>query len=627
MLQIEGEAFKDEAGRITLLRGVNLGGSSKVPRQPDGATHLREGFFNHREVSFIGRPFPLEDAGQHFSRLRHWGFNFLRLLTTWEAIEHQDPGIYDEAYLDYYEAIARKAAAYDFYILVDPHQDVWSRFSGGDGAPGWTLEAVGFDLKNLHATGAAYLHQLCDPPYPRMIWPTNAAKLAAATMFTLFFAGDHFAPKTKIEGEPAQTFLQRRYVDALAQVAHRLNRIPNVLGYDTMNEPSSGYIGWEDLAQPGREAKLGAMPSPFQSMLLGEGRPQEVDVWEIGLRGARRTGTRTLNPEGLRAWRPGCGCVWRENGVWDFDDRGAPRLLRPDHFAHVNGRRADFARDFYRPFANRVARALRKVAPKTYIFIETEPHKPPPRWTEDDAPGIVYAPHWYDGYVLFMKDFQPHVAVDIRSQNVVLGSWRIRRSFVEQLGRLKKYAQSKLDDVPVVIGEVGIAFDLKGKRAYQTGNFKQQISAMDRSMRALEENLLNYALWNYTADNDNQHGDQWNGEDLSIFSYDQQSDPEDIHSGGRALQAVLRPFPFKTPGVPISLSFHFKRKTFEYSFQHDPHAADATCEIYIPEFHYANGYSVAISDGSYEKKPDEQLLLYHPSENVSIHRLRIIPSS
>ena len=190
MLRVDGPWFKDADGRTLILRGVNLGGSSKVPARPDGATHRREGFFEHRDVCFVGRPFPLEEADEHFARLRGWGLTFLRLLVTWEAIEHAGPGRYDEAYLDYVREIALRAGRHGLHLFVDPHQDMWSRFAGGDGAPGWTLEAVGFDLTQLAATGAAVLHQLYEGPFPRMIWPSNASKLAAATMFTLFFAGN-----------------------------------------------------------------------------------------------------------------------------------------------------------------------------------------------------------------------------------------------------------------------------------------------------------------------------------------------------------------------------------------------------------------------------------------------------
>ena len=90
-MQIEGTWFKDDEGRTLILRGVNLGGSSKVPFQPNGATHIREGFYNHRVVSFVGRPFPLEEADEHFARLRSWGLTFLRFLVTWEAVEHAGP--------------------------------------------------------------------------------------------------------------------------------------------------------------------------------------------------------------------------------------------------------------------------------------------------------------------------------------------------------------------------------------------------------------------------------------------------------------------------------------------------------------------------------------------------------
>ncbi len=177
MITLDGTWFTDEFGRSLLLRGVNLGGSTKVPFTPYGATWNKEGFYDHRHVSFVGRPFPLDQAEEHFSRLKSWGLTFLRFLTTWEAIEHAGPGMYDQEYLDYLVKIIRKAGDYGISMFIDPHQDVWSRFSGGDGAPGWTFEAVGMDLTRLHATGAAILHQEHGDPFPHMAWPSNAFKL------------------------------------------------------------------------------------------------------------------------------------------------------------------------------------------------------------------------------------------------------------------------------------------------------------------------------------------------------------------------------------------------------------------------------------------------------------------
>ena len=45
------------------------------------------------------------------------------------------------------------------------------------------LEAVGFDITHFRATGAAIVHATHGGPFPKMIWPTNGSKLAAATMF------------------------------------------------------------------------------------------------------------------------------------------------------------------------------------------------------------------------------------------------------------------------------------------------------------------------------------------------------------------------------------------------------------------------------------------------------------
>lgn len=615
--------FVDEYGRTLMLRGVNLAGSSKVP-YPRGATYLQEGFFDHRNVSFIGRPFPLEEAREHFQRLKTWGFTFLRFLITWEAIEHSGPGIYDEAYLEYIHEVLRIAAKYDIQVFIDPHQDVWSRFTGGDGAPGWTLEMVGFDLTRLHETGAAIVHAIHGDPFPKMIWPTNAHKLAAATMYALFFGGKDLAPLTTIEGESAQEFLQCHYIAAMRKVAHTLKDLPNIVGFDTMNEPSKGYIGVKDLHNCCGRLRFGDFPTPLQAMLLASGIPQEVHIWDIGLRGNRPIGTRLLNPRGVRLWREGFEDIWRINGVWDIDSNGKPYLLRPHHFYEKDGHIIDFNQDYYRPFANRFAREIREEMPNALIFIETEPSSPAPHWGPEDAQNIVYAPHWYDGFTLIMKQFSPWIAVDFFSEKLIFGKKAIRRSFRQQLHRYIEEAKDHLNGCPVLIGEVGIPFDLSGKRAYRTGDYSAQIQAMNRSLTAMEDNLLSYTIWNYTPDNDHVHGDQWNDEDLSIFSRDDQKNPTDIHSGGRALEAVLRPYPIATAGEPLSLSFDIRTKIFEYTFKPHPEITAPT-ELYVPRYQYPNGFLVEAPHGKLEILPEEQRVKVWVTHPVETYRLKIIP--
>ena len=123
-LTVEGRSFRDSAGREITLRGINVAGDAKFPRTPDLPSHVSDNFFDGDSVSYVDRPFSAREAPVHFARLRRWGYNTLRYLFTWEAIEHAGPRKYDEEWIQHTIRILRLAKDYGFYVFLDPHQDV-----------------------------------------------------------------------------------------------------------------------------------------------------------------------------------------------------------------------------------------------------------------------------------------------------------------------------------------------------------------------------------------------------------------------------------------------------------------------------------------------------------------------
>jgi hypothetical protein len=558
----DGGWLIDRLGRPTLLRGVNLSGATKVPVTPPGATHLGVSFDGWADVSFVGRPAPLDELDAHLDRIAGWGMNCLRLLTTWEAIEHAGPGEYDEAYLDYYAEVVRRAGARGLWVFVDPHQDVWSRWTGGDGAPYWCFELAGLVPERFVAAGAVALDT--------QDWPENYQRAPVATMWTLFYGGDTFCPElTGVQAE-----LQDRYIGAVAALAERVADLDNVLGYDTLNEPHNGYIG-----RSARSLTTGLRifdqdgPAPWS--------PLEYLAAAAGVT-VRREDGEILNPDGVSIWRD--GCPWQRAGVWDLDTDGRPALADPVRFAEREGVRISPFAEFQVPFVRRFRERLRTVHPDCLLFIEGSPWERAMPWDDPD-PLVVNARHWYD-------------SVALGTRTVTHGEYRgttdlagLTAVYAEELGALKRSNDERTGGLPMLLGEFGVPYEMNGGEAYRTGAFGLHEHLLHAMYGALDELAMSSTQWNYTPDNTHAHGDLWNHEDLSVFC--------DEDGGGRAVGGFSRPYARHSQGRPVRMRFDPPTRRFELELDASSLAAGPT-EVVVPPVHYPGGATSEVSAGATE---------------------------
>ena len=615
----DGCYFRDAHGRQIMLRGVNLGGDCKMP-WPDGGCNVPTDFSDHREVSFIGRPFPIEEAAEHLGRLKHWGFNVVRLLTTWEAVEHAGPGLYDEDYLDYFTEVCRLCGEHGLYVFVDFHQDVWSRMSGGDGAPGWTFDAVGLDFTKFDAAGAAhvmqYRYDYSNPSgrqasYPQMSWGSNYRMAANGIMWTLFWGGRTFTPQLMVEGRNIQDFLQGAYLGCVEQIASRIKSMPNVLGFDTLNEPGIGWVGehinYHHMG-PSDENPLRGRPGPVLSPLDQLATARGLSVKAPVLTRNPDTGSTVpsgevlLNPNGVSIWKEGVACPFEAAGAYRVEN-GQAIALDGEFFRSRNGQRLDICEFGFGPLFHAVAEVTRKYEPTWPIFAEIDPFgiaagRTYPKHMPENS---VNAGHWYDASTLYLKSFDPTNHFDFMTGENETSPAQIRERYIRQIRVRHENGANFPGGAPTLIGEFGIPFDLDDGEAYEAwakgerdvwSPHQQALSLMYDAMDALQ---IHSTLWNYTASNRNALviGDGWNQEDLSIFSRDQQEDPTNPDSGGRAIEGFCRPYGQALQGDLTDVYFDQVHLRFELSYDANP-AIAAPSEIYVPRIQFPDGFSVAI---------------------------------
>lgn len=184
--------IQDRYGRQLILHGLNTTASSKSA--PDHLPWIEERHVERESIDF--------------------GFNFVRFLIFWEAIEPEE-GVFNDAYLGEVEERINWYAKRGMYVMLDMHQDIYSRYLGGDGAPEWAVRT----------NGAAPLELPGGTPW----WLKNIDARVINSWINFWEYTNH-------------KDLQDHYALAWQKVMERFKNNPAVIGYDLMNEPWGGDI-------------------------------------------------------------------------------------------------------------------------------------------------------------------------------------------------------------------------------------------------------------------------------------------------------------------------------------------------------------------------------------------------
>jgi endoglycosylceramidase len=218
----------DSHGRQVLLKGVNADGlvdywrKDLRPPYPSDAGSYADGRCAPDDPSVEGVPVCDFDIAQ----MRPLGYDTIRLNLSWSLLEPQ-PGRIDATYLDRIAQVVRWAKAAGIYVVLDMHQDAWSKYVysgpgdvcvppyqptvGYDGAPQWA---------STHSSPACALNGV------------RELDTAVAEDFQKLYDDDR---------APDGVGLQEHYASVLIALAKRFHDEPAVAGYEIINEPNPGF--------------------------------------------------------------------------------------------------------------------------------------------------------------------------------------------------------------------------------------------------------------------------------------------------------------------------------------------------------------------------------------------------
>ena len=248
--------FRDDLGRARIFHGFNV-----VVKKPDYIP-IQDHFDFDMSIS---------DEDLHY--MKDWGTKIVRLGVMWESVE-RSPGVYDMDYLDQIDSLINRFGEYGMAVIVDNHQDLFSRQLCGEGVPYfYTPEDVDhkcpfglvgtfFRIAGRCVPLSDYNMETDENGNPLI---TECQQHSFEDMYTAPEVASAFsALYTNKDG------LLDKMWDFWTEVTKRFKDNPNVIGYDILNEPWPADMYYD--------ASLFFKPRKFDSTILYPVAVQAHDV-------------------------------------------------------------------------------------------------------------------------------------------------------------------------------------------------------------------------------------------------------------------------------------------------------------------------------------------------------------
>ncbi len=319
-IKVSGMRFLDEHGRERIFSGMNVVDKKDFDR-------------NNKGYGYKADKFPFEE-------FRARGYDIIRLGFTWGAME-PTPGNYNQELIADLCEFLDKCAEYGIYAYLDCHQDVYSPYCYGDGAPRWaTLTDKYTPRKQIAVWAEPYFYG-------------NAC----------FRAFDNFWDNVQYNRKGLQDY----YADMWKNLANAVKDKPALFGFDFFNEPHPGKDGGKIF----RKIVTGVAKTA-----ITDKRVNLLEMAKVGL----------FSDEKPKALDQFPGEVFKEMS------KSCNRIVEK------------FDIERYSPFLSKMSTAVREITDKGIMFMENNYYSNmgipccnlPITVNGKNEPQQVFAPHAYD---------------------------------------------------------------------------------------------------------------------------------------------------------------------------------------------------------------------------------------